>query len=496
MKKIFLLLFIAMMTVLSGCNKYQQANNSNLLLDSKIIEPSLKNSSVKFRLKNTIDISSYIDIDKYKSYYCVGYNENKIYYILFNMNNSFTLCYFELEKEEIKYIKENLYYDFLINTFVFNENIYLVTNKIQENGKLSLDIFKINETNQTNILNLSDTLKMPFISILNDSICLMIKEENDNKYFDIVYTFDIETSELKKIDEKYYIQNDDNTYTGNSIVCMGGIDDTVYYEVMELNNNVLERGEGVPHIYSYSLKEKKKNNINYNFDKPLNFIAGDNNYVFTSNYNYYTPENNSGKLFNLKNKQCIYIPYINISEDILNIKKLNEENYLIFNGKKILIYNTVNNNFESIVSDDYYKSNIILKDNIMLFSYSFDEKILTSIYEYNKPKFSKKLDSDLTEKLNYKLVDSYIDPLYKEDQNLYYLETSNYKYRPYEKSEAIIWYYNINTGFVKELYSFELFYYAKSTYDDKYIYINDIASEGELFNIKINIKTGEIEIIR
>ena len=484
-------------SVTNVANNVKSTNSSNLLSSSMVIEPLIQNSSDKLILKNTIDINSYIDNEKYKSYYCIGYDENKLYYILFSIDDSVALCYFELEKEKITYINENLKLDFLISTFVFNKEIYLVTNKIQENGKLLLEIIKVTETSTTSILQLSDHLKMPLVNVLNENIYLMVKEADDEKYYDIIYTFNILTSKLEKIEEVHYIQNDDNTNTGNSIVCMGGIEDTLYYEILELNNTSIEQGEGTPYIYSYSLKDKKRYDTTYKFDKPLNFISGDDNYIFTSDYNYYKPENNSGRLFDLNSNRCIYIPYINIAEDILDVKKINEDNYLIFNGKKILIYDRKTSYFEPLVSDDYYKTNIILKNNIMLYSYTCDEKVLTSIYEYNndyyKTKFSEKLDSDLTKKISHKLIDSYIEPLYNEGQHLYYLETSNYKYRPYDKSEAIVWYYNKDTELIKEVYSYEWFYSAHPTYDNEFIHISNIQDSDGIFNIKINIKTGEVE---
>ena len=372
MKKISLL--IIMIILITGCNNSRQTNEEAKFSDSDIsfIQSNLSSSKLTpcketitehtYEILYTYNIDNILNENGYSKYSLtkfIGYNSDFLYLLICNEYNYYSLVVYDRNINKVIEIGSSYKYDFVSNCIAVNINdghnskIYLFANTYNGDKSINLDILVFNvdiyncyntKYDEPSVIFQEKNIIEPIQSthIKSDSInkiaftCNTIVENN---YADSIYTINIEdNSTTNLITTNYNVNN--NKYTGEKIMCIGGIN-TLYYQTATLANENLNEAKNFT-INSNSLS-------NNSSPMPLKY-TGAFSYINGRMDNIFAINNKSNELqcFSLMNNTHTILPIIDSINTLFIDKFYNENDYIIFNEKSISIFDTVNRTYSSI----------------------------------------------------------------------------------------------------------------------------------------------------
>ena len=375
MKRIFIL-FIVISLSLSSCKK-DDINSTNLnngeniqTYDDTLIKSTLLDfkhfESNSYKLLKNYDIRKILaenNLDyEFVSY--IGKDIFNVYILLQDHDENFLIAGFSNygKEQEIRILSNSFKAD-MISGFSIAEKqdsaIYIFVNDINADKTLNLNIFKFEPLQSSKksvdiIYKQENVLKMSFVRLIeNNSLGKIAFTTNkfnaaENLFEDYIYTINLSDDTIDEIDKRQYKIENENKYFGESITCIGGIN-TLYYQIIKLNGENLISGQGKPVICWKSILSNTLTNKYFSFDEPVLFLSGREHFLITSDYCDEKPEKNTGRYFSFGDSAYSIIPEVNTGADIqyVNLTSKNN-NYIIFNGKDILLYD-INENTYSLV---------------------------------------------------------------------------------------------------------------------------------------------------
>lgn len=352
-KKIIIYIFLIL--IITGCITSKKVNN---VIESK---KEIKNVS-QFKLKlfsepkgnilNNFKKEIYIlpELSSKDYVYITGYNIDGAYLSVHKGNSDITnYLYFNFKTKKLSNIYNQDFSKIAVslNQLLYDqENIYINEMYTNKKGKLDLKIFKVNRNAElTKICSIKDLWGLPALSLIGNNIIVNYTLNQNNKILDKLISIDKDTKDIFEIASSEATIDENGLYTGKSIIECDGINNGLYYQIIETNKSNMSEGEGVSKVYYYSLKDKKiTKEIKFNI--LLDYLTGTEDYLITSDYLPRDPNKKGGRIFDFKNGNYQYVPGIDAVNQIKKVYQLTEgvlllvaiDNYYIYDLNKKLFY--------------------------------------------------------------------------------------------------------------------------------------------------------------
>lgn len=302
-----------------------------------------KHNYRKVEVKNNIEPIELADNFDGSKLFLIGFDDEKLY--VGSCTDSFKIIPYDLENKEFqKPIYENKNIPILSYANCINGSIYIVENYMNKDT-VSFALKSIDKNGNLTKYMERTADRIPYINsnenhiFINYSVSTSTEnpdsiERNRVSYLEM---FNVHNRKFKDIDRKSYNINGDK-YTGEWIVYCGGLEDTIFYQVI-IYDNELET-DGKSRIMKYSIENETINDFTTLNDKVL-YVTGLEHQLFLSEYSYEDSTKKTGKIYHsLK----IFNKYQEIEEispglDVLDCKKLENDNIVLFNVFNYYVYN-------------------------------------------------------------------------------------------------------------------------------------------------------------
>ncbi len=340
MKKI-ISLFILLLLILTGC-KDKQLEKIELDMDNNI---------------TTQEVISYnLDSEDVQNSELVGFYEYTIFLSSiadnglkvesYNFYNDLNLL-FELDGYN--------FYDF----FNYDKGIIVLGAKT-ENKSLNFDIYKLEyETLHFQHIYEGKSDRIPYVFTSSNLLFLNYSYYNEENISSYIKYLDLENNSINEVDKRYYIVNEAGIGSGENILFAGGDDNFIYYQVLEMNNEMLELAKNKK-IIKYNVKENQKENY-LDEDKIALFLFGNEYFFVKSDYDYKVPLENSGYIYFDNNK--VVVPNVKSGNDIINGKSIENDKLFLNTNSEYYFYDLSSGKYYN----KKYKGNLVYIRNGVVF---------------------------------------------------------------------------------------------------------------------------------
>lgn len=150
----------------------------------------------------------------------------------------------------------------------------------------------------------------------------------------------IETLESQVVDKRKCTITSDGYYNGDIIIYCGGLDRTIYYQVVSLDNEILEL-EGSAIVYGYSFSKQEMEKV-LSLKQKVQFITGDEERLYVSEYSFEDANVKTGKIYSISDNTIQSIPNIDPVFDIRGCKRITKNEFVFYNIQNFYVTNTQN----------------------------------------------------------------------------------------------------------------------------------------------------------
>lgn len=362
-KKMFFCLFIFSIFLTSCSSK--EKKNSNVETNTEVKKENVEKAEFDEEIKN-VEIPKNATEFRFLNYnpennklYFTYTSEDRIVYASKNLKDETTDIIYEIKGNE----KENMFA--IARDGVIDETLFIVkvnnknvaNNKKNNSGKETFEynfivvdknktIQKYFDEDKSSITNDNQVYnKIPSVTVDGHNLILTC-ENNIGK--DILKSyllqFNIDDALLSLLEEEE-LNTKNNKLNGKYIIFAGGLENTIYYQVV--NYKVEENMEKESaDIYKYvSFDESKKVLELEKITTPeavknrkVIFVSGDDKFLFTSDYVIEASDYNTGKVINLETMESSEIPNVDSNHYLTDAYKINDF-YLLDNNDNIYVYN-------------------------------------------------------------------------------------------------------------------------------------------------------------
>lgn len=286
-------------------------------------------------------------------------------------------------EEKILYENKNVFATAIQG--VYNDILYIIETIIQDE-KLVSDVVLVNNNGSVYRYNIGKMDKIPYVQQLDNLLLINYEYREENMVKTYLTYFDMTNFNQENILQEQYTENLSGTVTGKYILFAGGMENTIYYQIVEYNDEDIEKG-GKSYIYKIN-----KNDINsaeklFELENKALFLSGDENSLIISDYVFEPPFYDSGKLYIKNNDNWSYtiIPNVTAGADLIGAEKISDKVLLIFNNESFYIYDYINKQY---IEERYRKkfdslySRINVSSNKFLYLEDNNGKFYLHVYSY------------------------------------------------------------------------------------------------------------------
>lgn len=286
-------------------------------------------------------------------------------------------------EEKILYENKNVFATAIQG--VYNDILYIIETIIQDE-KLVSDVVLVNNNGSVYRYNIGKMDKIPYVQQLDNLLLINYEYREENMVKTYLTYFDMTNFNQENILQEQYTENLSGTVTGKYILFAGGMENTIYYQIVEYNDEDIEKG-GKSYIYKIN-----KNDINsaeklFELENKALFLSGDENSLIISDYVFEPPFYDSGKLYIKNNDNWSYtiIPNVTAGADLIGAEKISDKVLLIFNNESFYIYDYINKQY---MEERYRKkfdslySRINVSSNKFLYLEDNNGKFYLHVYSY------------------------------------------------------------------------------------------------------------------
>ncbi|MCR1898491.1 hypothetical protein NSA47_05735 [Irregularibacter muris] len=375
-KKLIILLALLVLILLGAYapNKINVNNfNPSPITFEKKDNFNVSHKTIELKFDESQKNLELIDIKKDNEIYVRYDNSGKMVYAIKNLNTN---------KDLILYKSESVFATALSG--VYKDKLYVVETLI-EGDKFISYIVLVDKQKNVHRYPLGTMNKIPYVYQVDNLLLINYESGEKNQINSYLSYFDMDTNRLDSITEEQYKINSSGTVTGNYILFAGGMENSIYYQVVEYNNEDIEK-DGKSYLYKIDRDNKESIKKITTLNEKLIFISGDENSLITSDYMYEAPFYDSGKLY-VKNKNKwlkTTIPHITAGRDIIGVEKIGDNVLLIYNNESYYLYNYESKNYveKTYRKEDSIFSRIRVSKNNFFYLEKTNNKYFLQLYTY------------------------------------------------------------------------------------------------------------------
>lgn len=227
---------------------------------------------------------------------------------------------------------------FMIDMYVF-DNKLIYEEALFGNDGIITNIYYAAPEGSVTLLFSEVGSSMAYTGICGDF--LLVSEDkflSDSIHESELFTIDLKKNTCVEIYSSTYTVGSDNLCQGESIVYAGGDNDNVFFQVITMDNEYMETAKDV-HLYKYSMEQGEVVG-QFPLEKKVLHIGGSENALIISEYDYFTPLTNSGKILTERNgklKVIKEIDGIQSGDDIIK-SYVKEKRIHFFNNQCYYLY--------------------------------------------------------------------------------------------------------------------------------------------------------------
>lgn len=363
LKKIFFCLFIFSIFLTSCSSK--EKKNSNVETNTEVKKENVEKAEFDEEIKN-VEIPKNATEFRFLNYnpennklYFTYTSEDRIVYASKNLKDETTDIIYEIKGNE----KENMFA--IARDGVIDETLFIVkvNNKNVANNKKNnseketfeynfivvdknktiqkyFDEDKASITNDNQVYN-----KIPSVTVDGHNLILTCENNIEKDILkSYLLQFNIDDALLSLLEEEE-LNTKNNKLNGKYIMFAGGIENHIYFQVINYQNDDAMEKEYADIYKQISPNESKKVLELEKITTPeavknrkVIFVSGDDKFLFTSDYVIEASDHNTGKVINLETMESSEIPNVDSTHYLTDAYKINDF-YLLDNNDNIYVYN-------------------------------------------------------------------------------------------------------------------------------------------------------------
>ena len=199
-----------------------------------------------------------------------------------------------------------------------------------------------------------------------------------NNYSSVLGYINNNNSEFVEIYRKSYEISNGNLYTGDIPITINGNNHGVYFQIISLENELLDF-EGSSALYYYSF-QKEEVVLKLNLTDKIIYIDGDEDVIVLEYYSVDNPREQTGKIISFQDNTIVDIPGVRPSNNIKN-SNLKDDLFYIHTLSGLYIFNLKEGKFVNFDIDSSYQSEIKLFEESFAFLSVDSKKVILSIVE-------------------------------------------------------------------------------------------------------------------
>ena len=362
-KKILICLFIFSI-LLTSCSS-KEKKNSNVETNTEAKKETIEKVEFDEEIKN-VEIPKNATEFRFLNYnpennklYFTYTSEDRIVYASKNLKDETTDIIYEIKGNE----KENMFA--IARDGVIDETLFIVkvNNKNVANNKKNnseketfeynfivvdknktiqkyFDEDKASITNDNQVYN-----KIPSVTVDGHNLILTCENNIEKDILkSYLLQFNIDYALLSLLEEEE-LNTKNNKLNGKYIMFAGGIENHIYFQVINYQNDDAMEKEYADIYKQISPNESKKVLELEKITTPeavknrkVIFVSGDDKFLFTSDYVIEASDHNTGKVINLETMESSEIPNVDSTHYLTDAYKINDF-YLLDNNDNIYVYN-------------------------------------------------------------------------------------------------------------------------------------------------------------
>lgn len=278
--------------------------------------------NIESKLNNPVYVGEYLN-----KYYIGEYNDKEYLIYEYGPNNN---------KLRTIYKNSQDFFSILGNTCKAG---IMVMEIYSANDELSFKIKFSKDGNDFQEVYSDNCSRIPSLYLTDSNLFINYVTYSGENFNSLLIQYDIKKNIIKEIDKKKYNVNKDGKYSGETIIYSGGNKNILYYQLIHLDNQMIETAERTT-LIKYSLHKGKIIN-DYPLDNKTLHISGTSKFVILSEYDFYKPLYKSGKIYNIKEKGLVLVDTLKNVEsgrDIMKSKIIGEDLILFTTADSCNIY--------------------------------------------------------------------------------------------------------------------------------------------------------------
>ena len=433
MRKMRLLAAGLCVLFLFGCQKPVSLENW-----SEFSEGSLQKPDKPFPLlTETVKLEEIVQA-KNTDYLRVAYASQGSITVVGGAEDAFSVIEYDLYSKIINREVTLKSIDYYLGSYYLKGGLHVLCANQEENG---LQVTLLDVWDKREVASFVSE-KLPFHTQVENAVILTSTEQGGTK--NTLYQF--ENGALQEVGSYTCKVFDDGSVTGDVITALGSFEDTLWVQVSKGKKQPLHEAPIVMEQYrakrelidtkSTELQIKLEQVDSVTADSPFLFLFGNRNYVLGGLYAYPKPLEESGALLDLQKKTITTLPEVASGND-LNFAAPWQQGYVYGTPTGIHYINLEAGTQEVLYSGEVFS--VVAGDGVIAVQTAPQEVMLL---QSNRPTFIGDVDSAVADNLETTLNLSDIQVLHETETHLYYLESSDYAQRPYQRADAIVWEYD------------------------------------------------------
>lgn len=298
-------------------------------------------------------------------------------------NNKYIIKNIKTNEESTLYESKDVFATALAGAY--EDNLYIVETSFKDD-KLDSYVILVDRNKNVSRHYIGSFDKIPYVQQIENGLLINTEYREENEVNTSLFYLNLNNFKRDLIIKEQYKENSSENITGSYVLYGGGMDNTIYYQVVEYNEEELER-DGKSYIYKVN-----KNNLDEHIkvtelEEKLLFLSGDEDSLITSDYIYDPPFYDSGKLFIKGKDNWTYttIPNVTAGNNIIGSEKIDDSVLLIYNNQSYYLYDYKNKKYKEEIynknSDSMY-SRLKSSNKSFLFLENMSNKFFLHKFKY------------------------------------------------------------------------------------------------------------------
>lgn len=298
-------------------------------------------------------------------------------------NNKYIIKNIKTNEESTLYESKDVFATALAGAY--EDNLYIVETSFKDD-KLDSYVILVDRNKNVSRHYIGSFDKIPYVQQIENGLLINTEYREENEVNTSLFYLNLNNFKRDLIIKEQYKENSSENITGSYVLYGGGMDNTIYYQVVEYNEEELER-DGKSYIYKVN-----KNNLDEHIkvtelEEKLLFLSGDEDSLITSDYIYDPPFYDSGKLFIKGKDNWTYttIPNVTAGNNIIGSEKIDDSVLLIYNNQSYYLYDYKNKKYKEEIynkNPDSMYSRLKSSNKSFLFLENMSNKFFLHKFKY------------------------------------------------------------------------------------------------------------------